>query len=243
MFSFDSRVRYSECDSDFNMTVASVVNYLQDCTTFHSYELGVGTESLKARNRAWLLSSWQIVIDRFPHMNEKIKIATVPYEFKGIYGLRNFIIFDENDESIVKANSVWFFYDSENGKPAKIDDIERNAYPLGDKIDMDYAPRKIDLPPMNLSAQPVPVSLSMLDTNHHVNNGQYILVAKMIMDSVKKDAGVRQIRAEYKRQALMGDIFYPKVGEKEGEFYVDLENESGESFAVIAFTIENIDKK
>lgn len=245
MYSFDSRVRYSECDSEFNMTIAGIVDYLQDCTTFHSYDLGVGTEALRNRNRAWLLSSWQIVIDRFPKMNEKIKIGTIPYEFKGIYGLRNFVIFGEDNQALVKANSVWFFYDIENGKPTKIDDIERAAYPIGERIEMDYAPRKITLPDLTITADSVAVTLSMLDTNHHVNNGQYIMLAEQIMKQYlagksRESVIIKQIRTEYKRQARLGDTFYPVIGEDGGEFFVDLRSESGDSFATVAFSLAHM---
>ena len=240
MFGFDSKVRYSECDSEFNLSLVGVVNYLQDCTTFHSDELGVGTEALRNRNRAWLLSSWQIVIDRLPKMGENIRIKTIPYEFKGIYGQRNFMIEDESGADIVKANSVWFFYDTESGKPAKVDEEERNAYPIGERIDMDYAPRKISLPKLDIKAEPVHVSLSMLDSNRHVNNGQYIMLAEQLME--EKFGGrqlVGQIRAEYKRQARLGDVLYPCLGRDENTIFVDLKNAESESYAVVAFDLKH----
>lgn len=49
---------------------------------------------LKARNRAWVLSSWQVVVDEYAKMGTEIKIMTVPYEFKGFMGMRNFVIED-----------------------------------------------------------------------------------------------------------------------------------------------------
>ena len=42
------------------------------------------------------MSSWQIVIERRPVLGEPIRIATWPYEIKGIYGLRNFAMYDKD---------------------------------------------------------------------------------------------------------------------------------------------------
>ena len=55
MYEFDSRVRYSEVDHHGTMTVPALINYFQDCSTFQSEDLGIGTTVLKEEKRAWLL--------------------------------------------------------------------------------------------------------------------------------------------------------------------------------------------
>ena len=42
MYTFDSRIRYSETDSEGKLTMASIINYFQDCSTFQSEDLGLG---------------------------------------------------------------------------------------------------------------------------------------------------------------------------------------------------------
>ena len=39
MYTFQSQVRYSELDSDRKLSIASIVDYFQDCSTFHSETL------------------------------------------------------------------------------------------------------------------------------------------------------------------------------------------------------------
>lgn len=95
MYSFDSRVRYSEVDVDRELTLTGIINYLQDCSTFQSEDLNLGLDYLEQSNRAWWLSSWQIVIERRPRFGEEIVISTWPYDFKGMYGYRNFTIRDQ----------------------------------------------------------------------------------------------------------------------------------------------------
>ena len=59
MFSFDSRVRYSECDERAHLSLVSLVNYLQDCSTFQSESLGVGIDFLREHDFAWFIAAYQ----------------------------------------------------------------------------------------------------------------------------------------------------------------------------------------
>ena len=63
MYEFDSRVRYSEVDHHGTMPVPALINYFQDCSTFQSEDLGIGTTVLKEEKRAWLLSYWQVILN------------------------------------------------------------------------------------------------------------------------------------------------------------------------------------
>ena len=42
MYTFDGRVRYSEVGEDGCMSLESLLNYFQDCSTFHSEDIGLG---------------------------------------------------------------------------------------------------------------------------------------------------------------------------------------------------------
>ena len=58
MYTFDSRVRYSEIDHTGNMTLPALINYFQDCSTFQSEDIGLGTEVLKAKKKAGELTEY-----------------------------------------------------------------------------------------------------------------------------------------------------------------------------------------
>lgn len=49
MYTFDSRVRYSEVGEDARITVNAIIDYMQDCTNFQSEDLGVGLEYHKKK--------------------------------------------------------------------------------------------------------------------------------------------------------------------------------------------------
>ena len=46
MYTFDSRVRYSETDKDGRLSLNGIINYMQDCTNFQSEDIGVGIDFL-----------------------------------------------------------------------------------------------------------------------------------------------------------------------------------------------------
>ena len=47
MYTFDSRIRYSETDYAGKLSMASLINYFQDASTFQSEDIGMGTGYLK----------------------------------------------------------------------------------------------------------------------------------------------------------------------------------------------------
>ena len=63
-----------------------------------------------------------------------------------------------------------------------------------------------------------------------MNNGQYVLMAQEYLPA---DFAVKQMRAEYKNQAKLGDIIVPSVHEENGVYTVVLDNTAGEAYAVV----------
>lgn len=229
-FEFDARVRYSEIDHRGTMTLPALINYFQDCSTFHSETVGVGMDFLADKQKVWVLSAWQIVVERYPMLCEKIKVSTWPYEFRHFMGKRNFTMEDEEGNRVAYANTLWTYLDLKTGHPAMVDEKQVQAYELEEKLDMSYAPRKISVSGEFQEFPSFQVKAHHLDTNHHVNNGQYILMA---MEYLPKDFTVREMRAEYKNQAVLDNVIVPKVHEENGIYTVMLENSLGVPFAVV----------
>lgn len=147
MYTFDSRVRYSETDEEGNLSVVGIMNYLQDCSTFQSEDLKLGISYLNEEKRAWWLSGWQIEILRQPHFGERIRISTWPYGFKGIYGYRNFTIEDEMGNPLVRADSTWFTTIWKKDARCGCRKASWRAIQIEDKpLAMPPAPKKIRLP-------------------------------------------------------------------------------------------------
>lgn len=241
MFTFKTKVRYSELSSDGIVRPEAIVNFLQDCTTFHSESLGASVAFYESENKAWVLNAWQIEIKGELKLGDEITVGTWPYEFAGAFGLRNFIIQDKDGNNVVEANTLWVFADIATGRPIKLTEDYTKYYTLEEKLDMDYADRKIKLPEGVFSEiqKPVKIRKAFIDTNKHVNNSRYIeCAAEYIPDNGK----VRRIRAEYKKQARITDVFYPMVynaldASGNGILCVSLNDENSKPYAVVEFDI------
>lgn len=232
MYQMDARVRYSEVDEKQRMKLISVLDYFQDCCTFQSEDVGGGIAFLKKMQRAWLLASWQIVIREYPRLGDKLKICTMPYAFKGFYGFRNMLLKNEKGDVLVYANSNWIFVNTQTGKPVRIPQEVAGAYELDEPYPMEKAPRKIKLPDQMEERDEILVHRFCIDTNHHVNNGKYVLIAE---EFLPVDFQVKELRVEYRKAAMLGDVLYPLVEEKEDKLTVALADRERNPYAVIEF--------
>ena len=109
-YTTEGRIRFSEVDHTRRITLPGIVNYFQDCSTFQSEDLGLGIVHCSERKRAWILSSWQVVVERYPEIGEKIQTSTWATDFKGLCGERNFCMTDENRNDVAYANSERFLF-------------------------------------------------------------------------------------------------------------------------------------
>ncbi len=252
MYSFDSKIRYTECDLDGFLTIESLIDYFQDCSTFQTQEGPATMESMAQLGIAWVINSWQVVVNRLPKLGERVVIGTIPYELRGFLGLRNFIMRTEEGEELAVANSIWSLINLEKGVPYRINDDIIKTYPLEDKLPMEYAPRKISdqKDAGEYEAAEKKVGMHHLDTNNHVNNGQYIRIALQAFEQIGRDNGLDslmelarerkqiQIRADYRQQAHLGDVICPKVyisTDENGETVCSafLNDEKGAAYAAV----------
>lgn len=235
MYSFNSRVRYSEINHRKGvLDCSSIINYFQDCSTFHSEDLNQGLSHLHSKNRLWLLNSWQLEIYKQAKLGDNITVGTWAYDFKGFYGYRNFIMKNERDEVLSAANSIWVYIDTAAGKPIKIpeDYPETSGYGMEPPYPMEPAERKIELPVHYTLYPSFQVVKSNIDVYNHVNNGQYIKLAE---EYLPDDFLVKSMRAEYRNQAVLGSVIVPMVSSDNGHITIVLADETKKPYAIVQF--------
>lgn len=232
MYSFDSRIRYSECDSEGFLTMESLLDYFQDCTTFHSEDLGVGTGYLKENHKAWVLNNWQIIMDKPPKIGDRVKVGTFAYAMKGFLGHRNFVLDAPDGTRLAYANSLWTYLDTDQMRPTRVPEEMIQLYGMEPKLEMEYAPRKIEAPKEGERGEEILIHPYHLDTNHHVNNGQYIRMAEVFLPETFQ---VHELRAEFKKAALLGDFICPVATQEPGRVTVALNDRDGNPYCIIQF--------
>lgn len=232
MYQMQTRVRYSEVETNKQVGISQIVNYFQDCSTFQSEDIGQGIVQLEESNRAWFLCGWQIEVERYPMFGEMITIQTWPYDRTDLYAYRNFLIKDVEDQIIARANSIWFLVDTISGKPIRITDQDVEMYGTGEPLSMEYENRKIRLPKEMQIFDSFFVMKAHIDTNNHVNNSQYILFAQ---EFLPQGFEVKKMRADYKKAAKLHDEIIPKVWYGEKHCIVQLCDKENKTYVVIEF--------
>lgn len=235
MYSYDAIVRYSETGGRKLASIATIANYFQDCAILQAEEVGNGLDDLACHKRAWFLISWQIEVERYPKLGEKIKVRTWAYDFKASLGFRNIDILDENNCRIVRAASIWSYVDIDTMRPVKIDPEVSAAYPMEPAIDMEYAPRKIRLWDGYDTVDTRKVMAYQIDSNNHMNNEAYIALAQEYVEDI---SDIIAVRAEYKMQYVKDDVIVVKKAAKDRYIQVLLCDDKDNVKCVVQFEMK-----
>lgn len=234
--SIHTEIKFSEIDENGQLSFGNIINHLQDSSNLQSEALGVGVSYQAKRDRAWILSSWEIKIKKIPKYMDKIVVSTWPYAFKGACGRRNYTIaMKGSEENIVEADSVWALFDVKRNFLTRVTEEDSKVYECEKKLDMEYSSKKIVRATEYVRQETFKVRKYHLDTNKHMNNGWYVKLAEEFIED--KDR-VNSIRVEYKKSALYNDVIVPYVAKEEKRILVELRNESEEIFAIIEFGLK-----
>lgn len=234
MFSYNAKVRYSEVDSNRKLTIPAIVNYLQDTCVMHSEAVNAGLDYVKEIGRVWMLGAWRIEFLEDIEFQDEITVNTWPYGFRAFMGYRNLTI-EKDNRVCVRADSSWMLYSLKEQSLVKAEEMDIKNYPCEDALDMEKCKRKLTCDAELIALKEIIVTESFIDTNGHVNNGKYVLMA---VDSLNLTKRVTVLEAEYKKAAKLGDVVIPFICEKDSEAFVSLRSNEGEILASINFLFD-----
>ncbi len=212
-------VRSYEMDVQGVASVPAICNYLQEVAGNHATELGVAVDHLFKKNMTWVLARLHIQVFRFPFWREEIKIETWPSGRQNKFATRDFLIFDQKHNILVKATSSWMIIDLKTQKPIVMPEFM-------DEIRLPDRQRAIDdsFPKMTLPKNPnierqFDVRLGDLDINQHVNNVKYI---EWALESVPLDIWKAKILASleivFRAETKYGERIIIQTEQKENIF-------------------------
>ena len=236
-YEYTKRIGFSECDTNRKLTITDLIDAFQDCSTFQSEDYGVGYDVLAQKDLAWVINYWEIHIQGMPRLCDYVTVGSFPYMFKTCFGFRNFYLKDEKGDYLVKANSMWTLIDTVTQKPARAPEFISEAYSVEEKLDMPYNPRKVMIPgedeAVRTEKPPIHIMSHHLDSNNHVNNGQYVKLAASELES----DDIKALRIDYRMQAKLGDEIFPVVFSRDNERFVALLDENGKPYSVSQFIL------
>lgn len=199
-------IHYYEVDIHKRAYITSIMDYLGDMAMYQSESLGVGIEYLKENNCAWVLYKWDITMDKYPLLNETIKVQTFPHSFRKFYAYRKHAIFDAEGNKIGDATSVWFLINTDRRRPMKITEDMYEVYGIEQSNNTSIDIKDIPQITTVHSEKSFQVRYSDIDTNMHVNNVKY---AAWALETVPKDVvlnyELKNIKVTYEKETTYGE--------------------------------------
>ncbi len=231
MYTYSKKILFSDIDQGAIMSLAGIMNALQDCVNINSESIGKGIDYLLMTKRTWFAINWYIEINRYPKMFEDVLVKTWPYDFTSSMGYRNVIMEDVSGHVIVAADSIWTLVDLDSGRPIRITEEDTKGYDLEEKYPIENPGRKIKLPRDFQLLDTVSVKKSDIDYNGHMSNGKYIQLAD---EYIPVETHPGKIRVEYKSQSRYGELLEIYKASEEDKTIIKIQGkEDGSVKAVV----------
>lgn len=172
----------------------------------HSEIIGNGSDVLMAKKLSWVLLTWKIKFIKRPKLNDEILVKTWVRKSDGITSVRDFEVYNSEDEKIIIASSKWCLINLETRRPVRFDDELSNAYAPEDKNAFgEELPRVKEPQEYELEKEYV-IQKEDIDVNGHVHNSNYLDVAFDIVpgfDENKKNYD--NVLIEFKKEIMYED--------------------------------------
>lgn len=227
-------IRFTEIGQDKKVSIGKIIDRMQDCSNYQSELLGLGMDNQLKTKKAWILSSWNIRINRRPDHGREVLTSTWPTSFSKCFGRRNYTIAysEEPENYIVEAEAVWVLYDIEKQMLARISEKDMEKYECDKALNLECPSRKIKKAFEYEKKDGWKVEKYHLDINNHMNNAWYI---KLSTELLENEDCVKNVRIEYKKSAVLGDFIYPYVCYDKDRCVVELRSEKDEVFSIAEF--------
>lgn len=230
MFSYKTKVSYSKIDRNGKVPLHEIMNYLQDCSTFHSESLGVGVEYMNSIGKAWVLIAYKIKINKQLKIGQNIIVSTAPTKFRGLLASRQFCIQDDKGEMLILADSEWVLIDKSSRKAVRITEEDKEKYPEEQGFGAEPAIRKIKFNTEGIEEKAFPVLKTYIDSNGHMNNADYLRAAE---EFIPDDFDCNELDIVYSRETLYGETITPYIYKEDGYIGINFVGTEGEQLTKI----------
>jgi medium-chain acyl-[acyl-carrier-protein] hydrolase len=200
----------------------TMLRLLQETAGDHHFPLGENVIDLYQKNLGWVLLSGVMEFDRYPKYKEKITIRTWLSQYKSIRGIRENLIFDEEQNIIGRAKGLWLFFDVAKRRPVPIPQTYKDGWGLNREVSIDYNVAN-KIPPLTDGEimDVIKVKKFDIDANKHVNNLRYFQwLIEVVPDKVMKENFLHRIEGNFLNEANYGDqlLIYTKIIEMNREY-------------------------
>ena len=216
MYEREYRILSSDTDAKRRLRLSRLFTFLQEASIAHTTELGMGREKTLDRGLLWIVTLQQADIVRLPEYDERIRLFSWPGDTMHLLFPRYYRVEDEAGETIVRASALWALMDSATRRVVFPE--EWGIEIVGERTGAEPAPPAAPRSPKDGETDIFTVPYSYVDLNGHMNNTRYFDLAEDRMPEELRAGSAARVRAEYSREARLGDTVSLKSETADGTF-------------------------
>ncbi len=221
-------VRASQVDTEYELTLRSVAEILQEASINHADKAGFGYEDMQKINLFWILTRMKIVIHKTPKWRDVIQVETWVVNRERFFTRRDFEIKNQTGEVLISATSGWMLIDTNNKRPQHVDTFPLNIEMYPEKLAVNQELDKISEIEEVKYTHVYTVKYSDLDFINHLNNTKYY---RIILDTYniksRKEYRVKSFEINYLAEGLYRNKLYvnTEIISKNYEYKHEIERE------------------
>ncbi len=209
------KIQYYDVDRDHYIKVNRLFEIMTSVATSHSVENNIDAKKLIPKGISWVVYAIHLDIDNSAKLyKQNITVKSFAKDVKGLFILRYFGFYDEDNNLIGKAVSKWVIVDIMKRKIIKIPDyvldVTRNDTSstkeqqyIMDNISIQKQSYQKLLRDLSLEVKNMAIRYGDIDENMHVNNSIYPLwaIESLPRDTLKNNKAYR-IQITYKKEQI-----------------------------------------
>lgn len=172
---------------------------------------GVDVDTLNKEGLTWMLHRLHIKLLKMPHNEEVVTIETWPSGVDRLFALRDYLMFRENGELLVKAVSEWMCIDLKRRRPVRLSPLVVEMS-TGHQIEKTQIPALLDIKEPELEMtdfRDFTATFDNIDFNGHVTQASYMrwVTNSLPFEFLKKYA-LTEVEVIYEHEIMPDSLIY-----------------------------------
>lgn len=184
IYKTSENIRAFDVDANNRLKVSTLFDYFQDAASKHAERSKVGYTDLLPKGLLWVLSWAKLEIIDYPKFLNRVKIETWGKSQRKLYSMRDFLLFNSNNEVLCEGTTAWLLLDSKTLRPKILTQIFPDVKLNEVKSALDEYPAKFNDIKSKEIVFSKKINYTDIDLNKHVNNARYV---EYILDCYDQD--------------------------------------------------------
>lgn len=204
-------IESSQSDNKDKIHLTYIFSFFEATAGEHSENIGFHYTDMRNKNETWILNRIALDINCLPNKYDNITIYTWQSKQSAVGFYREFLVLNENNETIIAARSFWSIMDLNSRAiiPSKqIIKSKENPFILPIKTTNTKLKsiKKILPEGDNKISYKQLIGYSDLDANNHVNNTRYINMVINAVDFLNLGLDIESFEVNYTSELVKGDL-------------------------------------